>query len=102
MGRHVLFSQDTDCLTNNLDGGLPAEFGNLDDINDDEQSIAIDNILHYLMSKDKPILIAESAPKYFHTGNLTYKPARTLLSMILLISPLKKFGINGLLVISNV
>ena len=67
------FNQDRDCLTNSQTGGLPSAFGSLSDTDERGKSLAIDNVIHYLMSKEKPILIAESAPKYYHTGNLTYK-----------------------------
>lgn len=67
------FSQNEDCVPENKNtGGLPPEYGSLYDMSDD-RSLALDNIMDYVISKNKPVLIAESTPVRYHLGNMTYK-----------------------------
>ena len=67
------FSQLQDCPGNNLSGGLPPEYGSLGDMNEIGESLALENVVNYLKTKNKPIMIAESTPKRFDIKNLTYK-----------------------------
>ena len=72
------FAQLRNCMqpADNLNhlGGLPMEFGTLTDVNDENESLALENIMAYLESKDKPIMVAESAPKFYSTSTLEYLP----------------------------
>ena len=68
------FSQNNDCPGNNLPGGLPDGFGSLADVDNQGRSLALQNVVDYLKSKNKPIFIAEASPKFYWTGQKLYKP----------------------------
>ncbi len=71
------FSQPRDCLTETTQkaaGGLPEGFGQLSDVDAEGNSLAIDNVIDYLASKNKPIFVAEASPKYYWIEKGEYKP----------------------------
>ncbi|BEU03816.1 hypothetical protein OAG1_26160 [Agarivorans sp. OAG1] len=71
------FSQPRDCLSDtakNAAGGLPSAFGSLSDVDEQGNSLALDNIIAYLNAKDKPIFVAEASPKYYWIERGEYKP----------------------------
>ena len=63
------FLQQRNCLTadDNI-GGLPNGFGELSDTDGQGKSEALDNVMSYLISKGKPVMIAESTPRFYDIG----------------------------------
>ena len=67
------FSQNEDCKTANDNiGGLPNGFGELSDMQGN-QNQALHNVMAYLNSKGKPVMIAEATPRFYDIGDLRYK-----------------------------
>lgn len=66
------FDQARSCAGNQQAGGLPEAFGRLGDVDElTGQSLALDHVMAYLKSKEKPIMIAESAPKGYDLNLMT-------------------------------
>ena len=67
------FSQPRDCKNYQNKGGLAATYGSLNDVDTNGNSLALEHVMNYLKTKNKPIMIAESTPAYYHLSDLTYK-----------------------------
>lgn len=67
------FAQPRDCIGNDDSlGGLPPGYGGLSEVDENGNSLALDNIMDYLISKGKPVQISESTPRFYHITDLKY------------------------------